>query len=242
MMMIPRSKLFISGNCVDQLQDALKANPDALCIDLEDGVVEAEKIRSRESVAHFLRKTRLGCQVWVRVNGLGSPHVVSDILALLGAHVDVVSLPKTEAASDVIFVEKLLSHIENLEGIGRQIKIVPTIESPKGLRHAYQIGKSSSRVISLQLGAGDLSSATGIDRSGPGLDFIRASISLAAAESGLGVLDSTAHGLTDALVFEQDALRAKSFGFCGKSCMLPQHVIVANKVFIKTTLDSASAF
>jgi citrate lyase subunit beta/citryl-CoA lyase len=240
-MIIPRSKLFISGDCLDQLPDALKANPDALCIDLEDGVVEAEKIRSREYVAHFLRNTRLDCQVWVRVNGLSSPHVVSDILALMGAHVDVVSLPKTESASDVVFIEKLLSHIENLEGIGRQIKIVPTIESPKGLRRAYQIGVSTSRVICLQLGAGDLTSTTGIDRLGPGLDFIRASISLAAAEAGLGVLDSTAHGVTDTLVFEQDALRAKSFGFCGKSCMLPQHVLMANKVFTKREFNSDRA-
>ena len=230
-MHVPRSKLFISGDCLDQLQDAMQSKPDALSIDLEDGVAAPGKAHARECVSNFLRSNRLPCQVWVRINGLNSPHWVSDILALAGAHVDLINLPKAESASDLVVLEQLLSHIEAVEGIGRRIRIVPTIESARGLRHAVQIGAASPRVLALQLGAGDLALSTGIDRSGPGLDFIRASVSLAAAEAGIVALDSTPHGISDLVAFEADAIKARSFGFRGKSCMLPVHVSLANQIF-----------
>ena len=230
-MQVPRSKLFITGNCLDQLQDAMQSKPDALSIDLEDGVEAPHKAHARESVSNFLRSNRLPCQVWVRINGLNSSHLVSDILALASAHVDLINLPKTESASDLQVLEQLLSHIEAVEGIGRRIRIVPTIESARGLKNAYQIGAASPRVLALQLGAGDLAMSTGIDRLGNGLDFIRTSISLAAAEAGIVALDSTPHGMNDLASFEADALKARSFGFRGKSCMLPAHVSLANRIF-----------
>ena len=230
-MFVPRSKLFISGDCLDQLQDVMQSKPDALSIDLEDGVAEPAKAHARECVSNFLRSSRLPCQVWVRINGLKSTHLVSDILALAGVHVDVINLPKVESASDVLLLEQLLSHIEAVEGIGRRIRIVPTIESARGLRLAAQIGAASPRVLALQLGAGDFALSTGIDRSGPGLDIIRAFISLAAAEAGIVALDSTPHGMSDRAAFEADALKARSLGFRGKSCMLPAHVSLANQIF-----------
>ena len=42
-MAAPRSKLFISGDRLDGLADALAAGPDALSFDLEDGVAETGK-------------------------------------------------------------------------------------------------------------------------------------------------------------------------------------------------------
>ena len=230
-MHVPRSKLFISGDRLDQLQDAIQSKPDALSIDLEDGVAEPHKARARESVSNFLRTNRLPCQVWVRINGLNSSHLVSDILALASTHVDLINLPKAESASDMELLEQLLSHIEAVEGLGRRIRIVPTIESARGLRNACEIGAASNRVLALQLGAGDLAMSTGIDRSGTGLDFIRASLSLAAAEAGVSALDSTPHGMNDLAAFEADAVKARSFGFKGKSCMLSEHVSLANRIF-----------
>lgn len=231
LMHIPRSKLFVSGDCLDQLQYAMQSKPDAISIDLEDGVPESNKAHARVCVANFLRSNRLPCQVWVRINGLKSSHLVSDILALTGTHIDLINLPKAESASDLQVLEQLISHIESVEDLGRRIRIVPTIESARGLRHAFEIGAASPRVLALQLGAGDLALSTGIDRSSTGLDFIRSSLSLAAAEAGVGALDSTPYGMDDLASFEADALKAQSFGFKGKSCMLSSQVCLANRIF-----------
>ena len=228
---VPRSKLFVSGDCLDQLGLALRSAPDALSIDLEDGVAEQAKASARVLVGDFLRSTRLSCQVWVRINGLSSTHAVADVLALAGAHVDVINLPKVESASDLAVLDQLLDHIERIGGLGHSIRVVPTIESARGLRTAALIASASQRVLALQLGAGDLTASTGMDRCGPGLDLMRVTLSLAAAEAGISALDSTPHGMGEPAAFEADALSARSLGFRGKSCMLPLQVEIANRVF-----------
>jgi len=230
-MALPRSKLFIPGDRLDGLGDALVARPDALSVDLEDGVAEAGKAAARQAVAAALRAAHPGPQVWVRVNAVGSGHTVADILALAGTHVDVVNLPKVETAADIALVEELLRHIEQAARRDRPIALVPTIESARGLRNVLAIATASKRVLALQLGGGDLSGSTGIARRGAGMDVVRTMLCLAAAEAGIGALDSTPHGQDDLLAFEADALHARSLGFRGKSCMHKAQIAVANQVF-----------
>jgi citrate lyase beta subunit len=230
-MAIPRSKLFIAGDRLDELANALAAGPDALSFDLEDAVAEMGKASARLAVAETLRTARLSVQVWVRINAVGSGHSVADILSLVGAHVDVVNLPKVEDPAEIMLVEQLLRHIEQLHGSARPIRIVPTIESARGLRNALPIALASTRVLALQLGGGDLSLSTGMARQGAGMDVVRTTLCLAAAEAGVGTLDSTQYGLDDLLAFEADALHARSLGFWGKSCMHNAQVAVANQVF-----------
>jgi citrate lyase subunit beta/citryl-CoA lyase len=238
-MTVPCSKLFLAGNRLETLDAALAAHPDALSLDLEDAIPEQSKADARRVVAALLHATRLPCAAWVRVNGVDSGHFVADVLALQGAHVDVVNLPKVEDPSSVRLLEELLRHIEDAESASgrlsriRPIRIVPTIETPLGLRHAAAIAAASPRVLALQLGAGDLTRRTGIEPGGPGHDLLRVTLSLAAAEAGVAALDSTPHGMHDLGAFEADARRAKSLGFQGKSCMLDSQVAVARAVFAK---------
>lgn len=230
-MTVPRSKLFIAGDRIDTLDDALAVAPDALSFDLEDSIAEEHKTSARQAVADALRSVRLAPQVWVRVNGVDSPHMVADILALAGARVDVVNLPKAEDATDIALVEQLLRHIERLSVRAHPIRIVPTIESARGLRNAVRIAAASPRVQALQLGAGDLTRSTGIAGRGAGMDAIRVALCLAAAEAGIHAMDSTPHDLPDLRTFEADAVQARSLGLRGKSCMDRSQVAVANKVF-----------
>ncbi|MEI7785081.1 MAG: aldolase/citrate lyase family protein [Betaproteobacteria bacterium] len=236
-MHVPRSKLFLSGDRLDELDAALRAQPDALSIDLEDGVADAGKSAARAQVAALLRQRRLPCQVWVRVNGLHSGQTVADVLALTGAHVDVINLPKVESTADLAVLEHLVAHIE--AGLGQTIAVVPTIESARGLRKAARIAAASPRVLALQLGAGDLAATTGMARTGPGMDALRAALSLAAAEAGKAALDSTWPALADVSAFEADAALARSLGFQGKSCLLAEQVAAAHRVFAAPTGSAA---
>jgi citrate lyase subunit beta/citryl-CoA lyase len=229
-----RSKLFLPADRLERLDEAMHAGADAISFDLEDAVVEPGKAAARGALAALLRHTRLHGQVWVRVNAADSGHLVPDLLALQGTHVDVVNLPKAESPADVEFVHRWLDHIEAAAAGAsdrRHIGIVPTIETPRGLRLAAAIAAASPRVVALQLGAGDLRLATGIASRGAGMTTIRTLLSLAAAESRLPALDSTAADILDAEAFEADALEARALGFSGKSCMYPAHVVIANRVF-----------
>lgn len=229
-----RSKLFLPADRLDRLDEALRAGADALSFDLEDAVVESGKAAARGALAQMLRHRRLDCQVWVRVNAADSGHLMPDLLALQYAHVDVVNLPKAESPADVEFVHRWLEQLHAAAGGApdtRRIGIVPTIETPRGLRLALAIAAASPRVLALQLGAGDLSRATGITSRSAGMSTIRTLLSLAAAEAGLPALDSTAADILSAEAFEADALEARALGFQGKSCMHPAHVAIANRVF-----------
>ncbi len=230
-MLVPRSKLFVHGDCLDTVADALRASPDALSIDLEDGVAEDAKTTACQAVAHFLAANRLPCKVWVRVNGIQSGRLTTDILALAGTHVDVVNLPKAESPLDIALVEQLLLAIEASSGRTTPIRIVPTIESACGLRNAASIALASNRVIAIQLGAADLTRASGIDYRGPGLEVIQTMLSLAATEAGVAALDSTPHGMAEIATFEADAARSRALGYRGKSCMQSWQVAIANRIY-----------
>lgn len=229
-MTVPRSKLFLAGDNLDRLAQAMAAGADAVSIDLEDAVAADKKAAARDAVARCLREKRLPTQVWVRVNGADSGHLVPDLLALAGAHVDVVNLAKAEAPGEVEFVHRLIDHLQAQSGRTQPIWIVPTIESARGLRQAAAIAAASPRVLALQLGAGDLGRSTGIsDRAG--LATVRTLLSLAAAEAGIAALDSTAHDVVDPAAFEADAHAARALGFQGKSCLHAAHAAIANQVF-----------
>ena len=230
-MTVPRSKLFLAGDRLDQLAQAMAAGADALSIDLEDAVAEVDKAACRDAVARLLREARLATQVWVRVNGADSGHLVHDLQALRGTHVDVINLPKAETPAQVEFVNRMLEQQDGVSGPSHAQWIVPTIETARGLLRAADIAAASPRVLALQLGAGDLARSTGITDRTAGLATLRTLLSLAAAEAGVAALDSTAHDVVEPAAFEADARAARALGLRGKSCMQAAHVAVANLVF-----------
>lgn len=247
-MQVPRSKLFVPGNRPELMREAAGLEADALSFDLEDAVPAAEKAAARAALRAFLQERPLrspGPQVWVRVNGRDSGELVADVLALAGLAVDVVNVPKAEHPRDVHLVEDLVAHLARedreriaedtgIRGGGRRrgaFAIVPTIESPAGLRNALAIARASPRVIALQLGAGDLRKSTGIQATVEGLRTVRVMLILAAAEAGVAALDSAYGDIADMAGFEADAMDARSLGFRGKSCMHPSQVPAANRIF-----------
>lgn len=238
---LPRSKLFVPGNRPERMLKAAELPADALSLDLEDAVPDGEKAGARLAVASFLRERPAGPrdqQLWVRVNSRDSGELVADILALSGLGFDVVNVPKAEQPRDVHVVEDLLAHLER---DGACIRIVPTIETPAGLRNALAIAKASPRVLALQLGAGDLRKYTGIRATVEGLRTVRVMLSLAAAEAGVHALDSAYVDIADAAGFDADAQDARSLGFRGKSCIHPSQVEAANRIFSPTDHEVAEA-
>ena len=230
-MLVPRSKLFVPAHRLELVDAALSAQPDALCFDLEDAVPPGDKANARASLVRYLRGAKVGCPVWVRVNGCGSGDLVADVLSLQGAPVAVVNLPKVEHPGQLLLLDELLAHIEQAEGTASAIRVIPTIETSTGLRNALAIARASARVLALQIGSGDLTRTTGADPMGAARDMYRSMLALAAAEAGVAALDSTPYGLDDIAAFEADARTAKALGMRGKSCMLASQVAAANAVF-----------
>jgi citrate lyase subunit beta/citryl-CoA lyase len=192
-------------------------------------------------VVAFLEEASLRQQIWVRINARDSGELVADLLALAGVAVDVINVPKAEHPRDVHLVHDLIDHLERLPGHRGAFAIVPTIETAAGLRNALAIAQASPRVIALQLGSGDLRKSTGILATIEGLRPVRVMLSLAAAEAGVGVMDSAYTDIANPTGFEAEARDARSLGFKGKSCIHPSQVAAANAIFLPTEAEVAEA-
>ncbi|KYP19172.1 Citrate lyase subunit beta [Streptococcus parauberis] len=145
-----RTMMFVPGANAAMLRDAPLYGADSIMFDLEDSVSLKEKDTSR-TLVHFALKTfdYSNVETVVRVNGLDTVGAL-DIEAVVLAGVNVVRLPKTETAQDIIDVEAVIERVERENGIeiGRT-KMMAAIESAEGVLNAREIAKASNRLIAL---------------------------------------------------------------------------------------------
>ncbi|KAF1714632.1 CoA ester lyase [Pseudoxanthomonas yeongjuensis] len=230
-----RSKLFVPGVRPELFAKALAGDADALSFDLEDSVPEQRKDEARTNVAGFVRSqsARDAAKVIVvRVNALGTPHFEADLSAVACSGVALINIPKVESAEDIRAVAAVLERVETGDGIDAPIRLLATIETPRGLRFAAEIASAHPRVAGLQLGLADLFEPHGIDRHDPAnLHATLYAMRMAAAEAGVFAWDAAFADLDDAEGFRAEARVARRLGYVGKSCIHPSQVALANEVF-----------
>jgi citrate lyase subunit beta/citryl-CoA lyase len=237
-----RSKLFVPGSRPELFEKAFKSEADAISIDLEDAVPEAEKAHAREAVAAYLgKKIRTREQsIVIRINSLASTHFASDLEALVGLDFDIVNLPKAESAGDVLTLVEALTELETRCGLTRPLRILANIESARGLRYAADIALASPRVIGLQIGYGDLFEPLNIRRRHAGaIEHVQLAVRLAAGEAGIAAYDGAFPDIRDLAGFREEALRAKDLGLQGKSCIHPSQIAAANEAFQPSSKEIA---
>ena len=227
-----RSKLFVPASRPELFAKAMAGEADALSFDLEDAVDEAVKDEARQNLARFLRTLpqNHGKTIIVRVNGLATPHFEADIEAVAGAGVDLVNLPKPEAADDVRECAAAIARHErgSREGMG----ILVNIESPRALRFAAELATASPRVRGLQVGYGDLIEPLNIDRYNPAvIQHVMLAVRVAAGEAGVWAYDGAYANIKDADGYKKEAEMARRLGYLGKSAIHPSQVPLANAVF-----------
>ena len=229
-----RSKLFVPGSRPELFPKAFSGAADALSFDLEDAVVPGKKAQARSNVAAYLRNALQdsGKVTIVRVNGLSSDYFAADISTLAGKGVDIINLPKVECRDDILRALDAICEAENSSGATRRVGILANIETPKGLRLAFEIATADPRVVGLQLGFTDLSVACGIrGQNKTALNAVRLGVRFAAAEAGIASYDGAFVNVKDTDGFRRDVEEARDLGFAGKSCIHPSQVAIANAVF-----------
>src|SRR5512145_751679 len=108
-----RSMLFVPGNDPALVKDPHVYGPDSLIFDLEDSVAPTEKDAARLLVYCALRSVDYGAiEKVVRINGMDSPWIRDDVTAMVRAGVDMIRLPKTECAKDLVALELMVAAAE----------------------------------------------------------------------------------------------------------------------------------
>lgn len=153
-----RSMLFVPGANAAMLSNSFIYSPDALMFDLEDSVAITEKDTARLLVFHALQMPLYkNVEKVVRVNPIDSPYGKLDVEAMVRAGVDVIRLPKTDSAEDILEMERHILAVERKCGRAEgSTRMMAAIESAQGVINAPEIAKSSPRLIGIALGAEDV--------------------------------------------------------------------------------------
>lgn len=146
-----RSMMFVPGNNPGMIRDAHIYGADSIMFDLEDSVAYTEKDSARFLVYNALKTLHFGTkETVVRINDLSSGLGVQDLEAVVRAGVQVVRLPKTDSAQDVIDCEREIERIERQAGIPvGTTGMMAAIESANGVLHAAEIAHASDRLIGI---------------------------------------------------------------------------------------------
>ena len=215
--------------------------PDSIMFDLEDAVALKEKDSARILVAHALQHPLYQeIETVVRVNPLDSEFGLNDLNAVVRAGVDVVRMPKTETAQDVVDMDLAITEIE--KACGREVgstKMLAAIESPLGITQANQIATASKRLIGIALGAEDYVRNLKTERSPEGIEllFARCSILQAARAAGIQAFDTVYSNANNEEGFLKEAALIKQLGFDGKSLVNPRQIELLHNLFAPTQKD-----
>ena len=243
-MRLRRTMMFVPGNNPGMIKDAGIYGADCIMFDLEDSVSITEKDAARFLVYSALTTLDYSpAEIVVRINDLSSGLGVEDLEAIVRARPDVIRLPKTETAQDVIDCEKEIERIEKEAGIPvGSTGMMAAIESAEGVLNAPAIAKSSKRLIGIALGAEDYVTDLKTTRSdGTELAFARGMIVNAARSAGIDALDTVYSDVSNEEGFLAEATIIKKMGFSGKSVINPRQIDPLHKLFKPSDKDIEKA-
>ena len=237
-MKLRRSMLFVPGANAAMISNTFIYKPDSIMFDLEDSVALAEKDTARMLVAHALQHPLYReLETVVRVNPLASEFGLLDLNAVVRAGTDIVRLPKTDSAQDIIDMDAAITAIE--QDCGRAVgstQLLAAIESAQGILAVNDIAKASPRLMGIALGAEDYVRNMKTERSPDGIEllFARSSILHAARANGLMAFDTVYSDARNEEGFLREASLIKQLGFDGKSLINPNQIVLIHNLFAPT--------
>ena len=232
-----RSLLFAPGNEPRKVGKVGTFGADAVILDLEDAVPDADKVASRALVRAAL--PRLGASlIAVRVNALTTGLTEGDVAGVVAPGLGCLVLPKTERPQDVQALDAMLGRAETAAGLPPGlVKILPLVETARGVLAGADIAAACPRVQTLCFGSGDFTRDLELpsvrwSADGSELLYARTRMIVDARAGGCArPIDGPYLSVRDAAGFEADCARAARIGFQGKLCIHPAQVPVANRVF-----------
>lgn len=225
-----RSLLYVPAHSDRFIAKAHERGADAIILDLEDAVPEADKDAARAGLAAAVQSVgRNGATVFVRTNaGLRQR---DDALAACRAGAFGLMVAKVQSSAALDALAGTLRAEEAATGRAA-LKFLALVEDPGALLDARSIA-ANHRVIGLALGSEDLATLLGATPTPDVLRHPKLLLHYAAKAEGklsFGLLQSSAD-YTDLVALAAAAAEAKAHGFDGATCVHPSAVPVLNAGF-----------
>lgn len=209
----------------DAYDAAAASSADAVVLDIEDGLPDAQKDAGRVSVAEWLTT---GARSWVRINSVATPawsadlDILERVPGLLG-----VMLAKTESSDDIAATAARLPS---------GTPLVALVESALGIESVSDIARTSgcSRIA---FGVGDFRRDTGMSEDPTVLAYARARLVIASRAAGLPApIDGPTLRHQSRHLARETAV-AKGAGMSGRLCLDPDHAETINSLLSPSSLD-----
>ena len=254
-----RCVLSVPANRPRFVQNAAESNTDAVFLDLEDSIPDAEKADARKHAVNAInevdwREKTLG----IRINSLGSPHMHRDVIDIVSAclRLDTILVPKVECGADVHMVDVLLNQVEAIRSRQTPIGLELIVESALGITNVDQIATQSPRTEAVVFGMADYAASIGarttaigaplgdyaiLSESGDATDrqpylsdawhYPRSKILVACRANGLQAIDGAYGAISDMAGLGSTAKMAASIGYDGKLAIHPDQISIILEAF-----------
>jgi citrate lyase subunit beta/citryl-CoA lyase/(S)-citramalyl-CoA lyase len=222
-----RSLLSTPATAVSRYPNCHRSGADIAMVDLEDSVPAQRKEEARRLAARFFTGPDGPARRAVRINTVGEPDGLRDLLALRQYPVKpaLVLIPKAESARDIEIAEHALAPT------CPDTDFFAVVETPRGLANAGTIAAASPRLRALVFGSADYAFAVGARLTWEALAYARGALVNSARAAGIEVVDSPYFDVLDAEGLRQEAAAARDFGFSGKVAVHPRQIPVINEAF-----------
>ena len=138
-----RCQLSVPGSNTKMIQKAAASAVDHVFLDLEDACAPNQKVGARDNIVDALNELDWGNTVrCVRINDTGTQWCHDDVITVVekaGDNLDCIMLTKPFDASDVQFVDKLLTQLELKLGMKKKIGLELLIEEALGMQNVESI-------------------------------------------------------------------------------------------------------
>lgn len=239
-----RSLIFVPGINAKFLDKAKKLNADIVCFDLEDSVLPHEKVTARMMVADAVKQRadyNLTKNVYVRINSPESGISNKDLISTVQKGLDGIVVPKVNEENELVGLAEIITQLERERGIERgNIKLMPSIETAKGVVNGYSIADADSRVNALIFGLYDFLHDMHLDYAdddGTGYAYARMKIPVDARAAGIVAIDAIWQNVADISGLRNDAATAKRLGYVGKSIIHPTHIEPVHEIFKPSKIE-----
>lgn len=230
---VRRSELTVPGHSLKMMTKAAASTADQVMFDLEDACAVSQKVQARQTVIEAFKTLDFQGKIRAfRPNNIRTKFFYRDLIEVVeaaGQHIDVIVIPKCYGPEDMLFVDRLLSQIEENMGfeIGR-IKLEVLIESADAVLHAEQIARSTPRMSGLIFGLVDFAGDIGAQELGNEqffyYNYAKAKCITAARAAGLTVVDGVTLAIRDLEACRRDAQMGARMGFDGKWAIHPAQI------------------
>jgi len=239
-----RSLIFVPGINGRFLDKAKKLNADIVCFDLEDSVLPNQKVTARMMVADALKQRtdyNFTKNVYVRINSPESGISTEDLNSTIQKGLEGIVVPKVNEENELVRLTEIITQLEEDRGIEKgNIKLMPSIETAKGVVNAYSIASADSRVNALIFGLYDFLHDMRLDYAeddGTGYAYARMKIPIDARAAGIVAIDAIWQKVSDISGLRDDATTAKRLGYVGKSIIHPTHIEPVNEIFKPSKIE-----